>query len=99
MNVEKMIENYVHDNPNSGVVVVAHTGDSVCQHHRRLKKDCLKYTSVEDSVPTMKPTGDPAGEDNSALSSAPYFKEAKVRCSENSSSLFQSHAENEYWLV
>jgi endo-alpha-1,4-polygalactosaminidase (GH114 family) len=67
---EKKIEKYVHDNPNSDVVVVTRTGDSICQHNRKLKKECLRYASAEDSVLAMKPTGDPTGEDIRAFSSA-----------------------------
>jgi hypothetical protein len=77
MNFEKMIEKSVQDNPNSGVVVVARTGDSVCQHYRRLKQDCLKYASDEDSFLAMKTTGDLTGEDISAFSSALYSRRQK----------------------
>jgi hypothetical protein len=73
MNFEKMIENCVQDNRNSGAVVVARTGHPVCQHYRRLKKDCQKYASAEDLVLAMKRTGGPTGDDSSAFSSALYF--------------------------
>jgi hypothetical protein len=83
------MEKYVCDNPSPDVVVVTRTRDLICQHFRRVRKECLKFASVEDSVLATKPTGDPTGEDIRAFSSVLYYKETKVICVENSSYLFQ----------